>query len=263
VGAAVCPHPPLLLPGVGGAGDPVPLLRDACRRAVAQLLAAGPQRVVVVGGAAATGVWDPAAGLGIGRFTAGRVGAAAGSGEALPLALAVGQVLLDDAGWAGPRVLQAVAADAPTQDCLELGRRLLQGGGDESGDSDVGDGDVGDGDVGDGGAARVGLLVLGDGSARRTLKAPGYLDARAEPFDAAARAGLSGDLNALRRLDPALAAELLVAGRAAWHVLAGAAAANGGDAVGAPSAAISFADDPFGVAYVVGSWTFPDAAQPA
>src|SRR5688500_13761977 len=63
-----CPHPPLLLPEVAaGAAAELDDLRDACRRAVATLLATVPRRVVVVGagpedrryGADATGSFAP------------------------------------------------------------------------------------------------------------------------------------------------------------------------------------------------------------
>ena len=64
---------------------------------------------------------------------------------------------------------------------------------------------------------------MGDGTARRSVSAPGYLDERAAPFDAAVeRAVRDGDLPALAALDPALAADLLAAGRPAWQALAGA-----------------------------------------
>ena len=56
VAAAVCPHPPLLVPGVGaGASGELDDLRTACDAAVAALLATDPSLVVVVGSAAATG----------------------------------------------------------------------------------------------------------------------------------------------------------------------------------------------------------------
>jgi hypothetical protein len=67
------------------------------------------------------------------------------------------------------------------------------------------------------------LLVLGDGSACRGQKAPGYDDPRAEPFDKTVAEALgTADAGALLGLDPALAAELRAAGRAPWQVLAGA-----------------------------------------
>jgi hypothetical protein len=95
----------------------------------------------------------------------------------------------------------------------------------------------------------VALLVMGDGSARRGEKAPGYDDPRARPYDdAVARALATADLAALRGLDPGLAAELLASGRAPWQVLAGAAAGTGwrGD--------LSYYAAPYGVAYFVAGW---------
>ncbi|MFI5068489.1 MAG: hypothetical protein ACHP9Z_31530, partial [Streptosporangiales bacterium] len=95
---------------------------------------------------------------------------------------------------------------------------------------------------------RTGLLVLGDGSARRGPKAPGYFDERAAAFDAAVeRAVRSGDLDDLRRVDPALARDLMASGRPAWQLLAGAFA-------GTPvSVDVQYAGDPFGVMYLVAS----------
>ncbi len=72
-------------------------------------------------------------------------------------------------------------------------------------------------------APRAVMLVMGDGSARRSPFAPGHLDERAVPFDAQVeRAVRDGDLDALAALDPALARELMATGRPAWQVLAGA-----------------------------------------
>ena len=57
-GAAVCPHPPLLVPEATGAPGPADLelerLRAACRQAVADLIGERPDLVAVVGGAAHT-----------------------------------------------------------------------------------------------------------------------------------------------------------------------------------------------------------------
>ena len=93
---------------------------------------------------------------------------------------------------------------------------------------------------------RVGLLVMADGSACRSLRAPGYLDPRAAAFDAViADAVHSGDLAPLRVMDSDLARELLVAGRAGWQVLAGAMPGR------APSTEVLYEADPFGVFYLV------------
>lgn len=246
VAAAICPHPPLLLPGVTGAAagpDPAAELRAACVAAVAAVVDAAPDLLVMVAGHHAPTVpdgaahrdWDPAVcGLGIERYTAGRAGGQRNPADqhvdarppALPLGLAVGQTLVDAVGWQGQRRLVSVAAGAPVEQCLRLGRELA------------------------GVATRVGVVVLGDGSARRTLKAPGYLDPRAHDLDALAEKGLRGDLAVLRSLDPVLCAELLVAGRAAWQVLAGLAEGTG------PVVCVVRHDaDPFGVRYLVAEWT--------
>src|SRR5262249_5202360 len=94
----------------------------------------------------------------------------------------------------------------------------------------------------------VGLLVLGDGSACRTLKAPGYLDPRAEPFDSSVTKALGeADPAALLALDPVLGTELTAAGRAPWQVLAGAATAPF-------QGNILFDAAPYGVQYTVATW---------
>lgn len=95
---------------------------------------------------------------------------------------------------------------------------------------------------------RTGVVVLGDGSARRGEKAPGHIDERSFPFDEfVTRALATGDPEPLRRLDAGLAAELLVAGRAAWEVLAAAVD-------GCAEVVSAYADDPFGVLYHVAVW---------
>lgn len=234
VAAAVCPHPPLLLPGLTGAGspvDPAAELRAACLDAVRRVLSVGTDVVVLVAGDPAAPPdagreWDPGAASGVEGYSAGRVASQSPSGdEPLPLGLAVGRHLLDAAGWTGPRRLVAVSSMAAPADCLALGRRWVRG------------------------EQRVALVALGDGSARRTLKAPGYLDPRALELDALAEKGLHGDLGVLRELDPLVCGQLLVAGRAAWQVLAGAA-----EGAGAITPTEHLDADPYGVRYLVVSW---------
>ncbi len=215
--AAVVPTPPLLVPEVaGGAAARDADLRDACDAAVATLR--GCDRLVVVGSAPATGPCD-------GGWDWRGFGVAAPPAAPrvrLPLALAVGAWLLDRAGLRG--AAHGVAATASPQECAALGAALTAEG-------------------------DVGLLVCGDGSARRDERAPGHLDPRAAGFDAAAGAALAaGDPDALLALDPGLAAALLAAGRAPWQVLAGAAAGRRWQAQVAYEAA------PYGVGYVVATW---------
>jgi hypothetical protein len=244
-GAALAPSPPLLCAQLTGRRPVLPELRAACAQVVARLLGEDPEVVVVVGPAAETGAWDPSSQLNLAAFAP----PVADTGtHLLPLALGLGAMLLDQAGYAGPRRLQAIGQHEPAGECAELGADLA------------------------GSSARTALLVMGDGSARRGLKAPGYLDARAAGFDAdVERAVRAGDSDALLRLDPALARDLMVSGRPAWQVLAGALlsaapagalpspapadalplAAPGEVLPSAAPAEVLYCDDPFGVAYLV------------
>ena len=237
VRAALCPSPPLLALGVTGQTVVLPELREACEAAVAWLLAAAPDAVTVIGPAAATAAWPPdgvpdlsmhapALGRRPARLAAGPPGDAPPSlAPGLPLSLAIGAQLLNAAGYLGPRVLQSIAESASPGACRELGRDLAAD------------------------APLTALLVMGDGSARRSAGAPGYLDERAEPFDTVVEQAVrDGDLAALAALDPDLARDLLAAGRPAWQVLAG---ALGATTPVRPDTRILYSDGPFGVAYLV------------
>jgi hypothetical protein len=216
VAAAICPSPPLLATELTGQADILPELRAACAAAVARLLAAAPDVVAVAGPAETTGPWDPAGQLSLASFAPAlrqgrpladnskrRHAGPAVAPPPLPLALGIGALLLDKAGYTGPRRLHGIAEGEPAATCLDLGRQLAAS------------------------APRVALLAVGDGTARRSASAPGYLDERAAPFDeAVARAVRDGDLPAIAALDPALAAALLAAGRPAWQTLAGALSAT-------------------------------------
>jgi len=105
--------------------------------------------------------------------------------------------------------------------------------------------------------AKTALLVMGDGSARRTLKAPGYLDNRATAFDAEVeRAVRDSDLGALQRLDQHLARDLLATGWPAWQVLSGALQDL------APATEVLYCHAPFGVGYLV-AYLRPGLPYPA
>jgi hypothetical protein len=98
------------------------------------------------------------------------------------------------------------------------------------------------------------VLVVGDGSARRGEKAPGHIDDRARPYDAAIGASLeSGDLRSLADLDVALGAELMAGGAPALQAL-GRLAADG-RLGGTSPGVVDYAGDPFGVQYWVVRWT--------
>jgi hypothetical protein len=95
----------------------------------------------------------------------------------------------------------------------------------------------------------IGVLVMGDGSARRSLKGPGYLDDRAEPFDAAVVKALSsGSSQVLADLDLKLAHELLVAGAPTWKAVAALLGESQWNAD------VLYADAPYGVMYTVATW---------
>ncbi len=236
VSAAVCPHPPLLVPDLAEENaEELEDLRVACLGAIDAVRATEPELLVVVGTGAATrhhrtGAKGSFASFGL------DLGVALPGGDAavdlrgvdeddLPLALAVGAWLLEKSGWTGQVRGLEVDVAAPTAECRLLGAAVAQE------------------------ADRVGLLVMGDGSARRSTEAPGYFDPRAEPFDASVVEALrAGDPSGLLTLDPALATELQAAGRAAWQVLAG----GSGEVLF--DAEVTYDAAPYGVGYVVAVW---------
>ncbi|MFI6936370.1 class III extradiol dioxygenase subunit B-like domain-containing protein [Streptomyces sp. NPDC050287] len=251
VAAAVCPCPPLLVPDVAaGAASELDAARAACTDALSVLAAARPDRLVVVGpadesgrGPHPEGTRGSFRGFGVDLDVClGAANAAAtasdtvpveggdGSGapgRALPPSLAVAAWLLERVGWSDvPIEGLGVGEPLAPERCIHVGRDIAAG------------------------AERVALLVMGDASACRTLKAPGYYDERAAPFDAeVARALGAGDVAALRALDADLAYQLKAAGRAPWQVLAGAAEGAG------LGGAVLYEDAPYGVGYVVASWS--------
>lgn len=218
--AAVVPSAPLLVPGIAGGIVPLDdVLRSHVLAVVAQVLAAGAPIMVVA--AAPTSGWQQGTWDWRGFGVDGR----GGDGPALPLGLALGAYWLDALDAGADRRYLGIAHDAAPSECAARGRELVQ-------------------------KHDFGLLVVADGSARRSEKAPGHLDPRAADFDAEVEAALrTGSPERLAGLEAAQAAALLAAGRPAWQVLAGAAA-------GATwSAEVPYADAPYGVAYFVASWT--------
>ncbi|MFD9005793.1 class III extradiol dioxygenase subunit B-like domain-containing protein [Streptomyces sp. NPDC059582] len=263
VAAAVCPCPPLLVPEVAaGAAAELDVARAACVDALGVLAAARPDRLVVVGpaeqggrGPYPEGARGSFRGFGVDLdVTLGREGvtvsqdeATPGQGVAMPVqdgatsgregetpaeralppSLAVAAWLLERTAWsAAPVEGLGVGEPLAAERCIRSGRDVVAG------------------------ADRVALLVMGDASACRTLKAPGYLDERAQPFDAeAARALGAADVAALKALDVDLAYELKASGRATWQVLAGAAEDAG------LTGTLLYEDAPYGVGYVVAAWS--------
>jgi hypothetical protein len=228
IAAALCPAPPLLARELTGADPVLPQLRQACLDAATTLAQSGPDTIVVVGPGEQTRAFGGrgqldltpyAPALALGKLDAGGLDA---GGEPLPLPLGLGCRLLDQAGYGGQLALHTVHDRASAAECAALGARVAAS------------------------AARVALLVMADGSARRGLKAPGYLDERSLPFDAHVTEAIrAGDMAALLALDDGLARDLMATGRPAWQVLAGALDGQ------RPASVISYCDDPFGVAYLV------------
>uniref|UniRef100_UPI0035B5AE33 hypothetical protein n=1 Tax=Micromonospora sp. AKA109 TaxID=2733865 RepID=UPI0035B5AE33 len=287
--AAVCPHPPLIVPELAGAAAPeLAELRDACAAAVAAVYAAGADTIVLVGAGERTtelalprrgsfAPWglpltvdlgtphpDPASPSPV-RTAPPRsdhpallraVPPRGGSGSLpavpppggvepvpppvddaeLPLSLLVGAWLVERTAPPAPTAwrMVSVASDEPADRCAALGAGLRVDG-------------------------PWALLVLGDGSACHGPKAPGYDDPRAGAYDeGVARALADADADALLGLDPVLSAQLGVAGRPAWQVLAGAVRVAGGDWHGE----LRHHGVPYGVGYLVASWTRTDPTGP-
>ncbi|MEU5342828.1 MULTISPECIES: class III extradiol dioxygenase subunit B-like domain-containing protein [unclassified Streptomyces] len=247
VAAAVCPCPPLLVPDVAaGAAPELDAARAACTDALGVLAAARPDRLVVVGPAEQSGRGPHPEGArgtfhGFGVDLDVRLGGngartpedPAGSGPVegadrpLPPSLAVAAWLLGRTGWSdAPVEGLGVGEPLAAERCIQTGREIAAQ------------------------AERVALLVMGDASACRTLKAPGYLDDRAAGFDAEVAHALgAADVAALQTLDAELAYELKASGRAPWQVLAGAAEGAG------LAGALLYEDAPYGVGYVVAAWS--------
>jgi hypothetical protein len=198
VSAAVCPHPPALVPAVSQHGaDVLDGVRQASIRCCRQTYAVRHDLVVAVGTGPCTQRWTGGVAGNLRRF-----GVDAGFGigaPELPLSLTVAAYLATEAGLDPPDVFQAVGADTPSDTCRQMGAALA------------------------GEADRVVMLVMGDGSAKVSDRSPGYVDSQAVPFNTlVARALVEGDAEALLRIEPGLADRLWVAGRPSWQVLAGA-----------------------------------------
>lgn len=238
VAAAVCPCPPLLVPEVaGGAAPEMDGARAACYDAVGVLAAARPDRLIAVGPAAQPqrGCHPPGTagsfrGFGLELDVTLGKGAPAGLGEQpreLPPSLAVAAWLLERTDWNGaPAEGLGVAEPLPGDKCAAEGEALAKG------------------------ADRTALLVMGDGTNCRTLKAPGYFDERAAAFDEeAARALGTADVPGVLALDAELGYELGASGRSCWQLLAGAARGAGLEG------RLLYEGAPYGVGYLVASWS--------
>jgi hypothetical protein len=233
VAATICPHPPALVPAVeSGAAGELDELRDVCLDSVRRLVN-DVDHVIAIGGGSEPGEWDASVG---GHLRAFGVDVEFGGDDRLlPLSLTIGSFLLDEIGWSRTRRSFVAVTDAMSaMQCAEAGATLLHNARD----------------------SRLGLLVMGDGSAKRTRTSPGYLDERAIGYDDVVVNALEkADVDALLALTPDLARELWVAGRPAWQVLAGAARSASEDGT-TVTAQVSYDGAPYGVGYVVADWAF-------
>lgn len=218
---AFCPHPPLLVPQVAhGAAAELDELRAACRIAIKRAASAAP-KIVVIGSGHRSLRYEPNA---RGSFAAYGVplemplGSDAPGPVGLPLSLTIGAWLLrdtlgPDCGAVGYSV-SARETQAPLLD-----------------------------------DAPAALLVMGDGSARRSRTAPGYLDERAADFDADVASALASGRGDALAIDTWLAAQLLAAGAPAWNAAGRLLRGRTFDAE------LLYDDAPYGVGYFVAAWT--------
>lgn len=149
---------------------------------------------------------------------------AGGATDELPLGLTIGAWLLDRNGWTGARAY-ATAEVNPT--------------------------------------GRTALLVMADGTAKRSTAAPGYFDERAEGFDRTISDALAvGDAHTLANLDEELAAELWVGGARPLKLLGtlvgnalGPNALSDKKRNASVAAHLRYNEAPFGVGYWVANWS--------
>ena len=219
VAAAFCPQPPLLVPVLArGAAGELGGLRAACREAIRA--ACVVPHVVIIGSGARNRPYPCGTS---GSFAAFGVDVAVALGtpdraapDDLPPSIAVGAWLVGDTLDGTVQVTAWQTSDGTPPPMPD---------------------------------EPVALVVMGDGSARRSTTAPGYLDDRAAGFDAAVAAALAGGYpEHLAGLDAGLGCELLAAGVPAWHAAAALLAGRRYDAH------LGYDAAPYGVGYFVARW---------
>jgi hypothetical protein len=210
---AFVPSAPLLVPAVAaGSADLDADLRRAALAAVSRAVHDRPREAVVVAPTATAGEWDENRTWGFEGFGVDRWPPDARS--RLPWPLGIGAWLLDECGWSGTRRYVGLAGD---------GARNA--------------------------ADDIAIIAVGDGSARRSERAPGHLDGRAQGFDDhVADCLASGDSAGLASIDPVLAEALMCPSVAVWGWVA--------SGVDRPVHAELLAHlAPYGVGYFVALWS--------
>lgn len=218
---AFCPHPPLLVPQVAhGAAAELDELRAACRIAIKRAASSASQLVVI-------GMGERSA-----RYEPNARGSLAAYG--VPIEIPLGS---DEPGPVGLPLSLTIAAwllrDSLGADCGAVGYSVSALDAQPPMLDDT----------------SVALLVMGDGSARRSITAPGYLDERAADFDADVAAALASGRGGCLAIDTWLADQLLAAGAPAWNAAGRLLRGRSFDAE------LLYDDAPYGVGYFVASWT--------
>lgn len=230
VAAAVLPHPPLLVPALAaGAASELDGLRATCAKALDAVLASPSAHLAVVAGGNERATFGPGArgslaGFGVPVETAVPGGVPTGE-PVMPLAATIGCWLLSQRSVTCPVSVEVVPERMTPRDAASLGAALAAS------------------------HDHVALVAMGDGSAALTARAPGYLVPGAAEWQAEVeRLVGAADLAGIGELTVEDAERFRAAGRAAWQVLAGAAAGGSWDG------GLLAAEAPYGVGYLVASW---------
>jgi hypothetical protein len=225
VGAALVPAAPVLLPALSGREQPAAAVLAAALCVIRQLIEFAPTEIIVLAEADRDGVFDNSAPWGLHRLGGMQARNAsdvrATQGEPLPVPLAIGAALLGLAGWMGPAAFHALDRSVSAEAAIEYGRKLSSS------------------------TLPVGLLLLGNGSACCTDKAPGSFHSGAQAYNEALTSMIrTGDQRAVERLSAEASAEQLSDIRLPLQVLAGA------ESPGRLRGSIAY-DEPFmGVHYI-------------
>lgn len=223
IGVVFVPAAPLMLPDI----DVEHLLDDVRDAAIELIREFEPdaQRVIVVG-STPQAQWHLQGGIGSSRGLGGSAEYAVGSSaDPLPQSLTIGAAMLEAAAWDTDVIALGVSAESTYPERARLaGEVVAQAAG-----------------------APTLLLVVGDGSATRTEKAPGYIQPDALAFDEQVAAALgAADVDAILGIDQATADRLWCQGLPAWQVAA--------SAVPAAQGVLVLQGAPFGVNYLLAAW---------
>ncbi len=221
------PAAPLMCPDV----DVESLLADE-RAASIELISELQQSadLVVVVGAGDNTTWFEEGGIGNTRAFGGVGSYLIGTAtQELPQALTVGASVVSAAGWSGKVKALLVDKVTTSEQRRVLADELVKSTEDQ----------------------QALIVVVGDGSATRTEKAPGYIQPDAVAFDESLIATIEGaDPQALLNIDQITANRLWCRGLPAWQVIANACV----NITPGFQGTLVLQSSPFGVNYFVASW---------